>query len=101
MPTPVVRRQEPIGYKFLTLQDLRSVYYCRVKRAAILLLLCKLSVSCGYPAAGQAPPVGPLAPETLRTWLTVISSDEFEGRATFTPGLDKAAAYIADRLKEA
>jgi hypothetical protein len=31
----------------------------------------------------------------------VISSDEFEGRATFSPGLDRAAYYIADRLKEA
>jgi hypothetical protein len=72
-----------------------------VKRSAILLLLCALSVSCGYPAAGQAPPVGPLSPDALRTWLTVISSDEFEGRATFTPGLDKAAAYIAGRLKDA
>jgi hypothetical protein len=43
----------------------------------------------------------PLAPEALRVWLTVISSDEFAGREVFTPGLDKAAAYIADRLREA
>lgn len=43
----------------------------------------------------------PLGPEALRVWLTVISSDEFGGREVFTPGLDKAAAYIADRLHEA
>jgi len=73
-----------------------------VKRSAILLLLCTLAVSCGSPVAGQAPAApAPLSPDSLRTWLTVISSDEFEGRATFSPGLDKAAAYIADRLKDA
>src|SRR5688572_27620954 len=76
------------------------VYYSHVKRVLSLVLLLFLATSCGYPASGQAPPA-PLAPEALRTWLTVISSDEFEGRATFTPGLDKAAAYISDRLKEA
>jgi len=42
-----------------------------------------------------------LAPEALRQWLTVISSDDMEGRATFSPGLDKAAAYISDTLKRA
>ena len=72
-----------------------------MKRAAILVLLFSLTVSCGYSVSGQAPAAAPLAPEALRTWLTVISSDEFEGRATFSPGLDKAAAYIADRLKDA
>jgi Zn-dependent M28 family amino/carboxypeptidase len=71
-----------------------------VKRLTILLLLLTLTTSCGYPASGQAP-AAPLAPDALRTWLTAISSDEFEGRATFTPGLDKAATYIADRLREA
>ena len=71
-----------------------------MKRSAIFLLLFALASSCGYSVSGQAPPAAPLAPETLRTWLTAISSDEFEGRATFSPGLDKAAAYIAARLKD-
>jgi len=35
----------------------------------------------------------------LRAWLTVIASDEFEGRATFSEGLGLAAAYIAGELK--
>jgi len=35
----------------------------------------------------------------LKTWLTQISSDEFEGRATFSEGLGLAAAYIASELK--
>ena len=35
----------------------------------------------------------------LRTWLTTISSDEFEGRATFSEGLGLAASYIAGELR--
>ncbi len=35
----------------------------------------------------------------LRTWLTVISSDEFEGRATFSEGLGLAASYLAGELR--
>ena len=42
-----------------------------------------------------------LAPDALREWLTYLSSDELEGRATFSEGLGLAAAYISDRLKEA
>ena len=42
-----------------------------------------------------------VTPESLRTWLTYLASDELEGRATFSEGLGLAAAYIADQLKEA
>ncbi|MBX7186870.1 MAG: M28 family peptidase [Vicinamibacteria bacterium] len=35
----------------------------------------------------------------LKAWLTQISSDEFEGRATFTEGLGLAASYIAGELR--
>lgn len=35
----------------------------------------------------------------LKTWLVAISSDEFEGRATFTEGLGLAASYIAGELR--
>jgi len=70
---------------------------------AIGVLAAVLAISCGCSISGQAPSSSgsSLAPEALREWLTVISSDEFEGRATFSPGLDKAAAYISARLKEA
>ena len=37
--------------------------------------------------------------EELKTWLTYLASDEFEGRATYTEGLGLAAAYIAGQLK--
>lgn len=72
-----------------------------MKRTAIAVLLFSLATSCGYPAAGQAPPPAPLASEALRTWLTVLAADDFEGRATFSAGLEKAAVYISERLKEA
>jgi Zn-dependent M28 family amino/carboxypeptidase len=35
----------------------------------------------------------------LREYLTYIASDELQGRDTPSPGLDKAAQYIADHLK--
>jgi len=35
----------------------------------------------------------------LQQWLTYFSSDEMEGRNTFTEGLGLAASYIADQLK--
>src|SRR5262252_1965944 len=42
-----------------------------------------------------------ITPDLLRTWLTYLSSDDLEGRATFSEGLGLAAAYIAEQLKEA
>ncbi|HEY6328650.1 MAG TPA: M28 family peptidase [Blastocatellia bacterium] len=38
--------------------------------------------------------------DELKDWLGYISSDELEGRNTFSEGLGLAAAYIADHLKE-
>jgi hypothetical protein len=35
----------------------------------------------------------------LREWLTYIASDDLQGRALFSPGLDQAAAYIGDHLR--
>ena len=68
----------------------------------ISVFLGLLAGSFGFLVSGQqAPSPTPFATETLRQWLTVLSSDEFEGRATFSVGLDKAARYIADRLKDA
>jgi hypothetical protein len=35
----------------------------------------------------------------MQQWLTYFSSDEFEGRRTYSEGLGLAAAYLADQLK--
>lgn len=37
---------------------------------------------------------------SLKEWLAFLSSDELQGRQTFTEGLGTAASYIAERLKE-
>ena len=36
----------------------------------------------------------------LKTWLTYLSSDELQGRATYTEGLGLAAGYIAAHLSQ-
>ncbi len=38
--------------------------------------------------------------ETLRKWLARLASREFEGRATGTPGYEKAARYVAGKFRE-
>src|SRR5580765_5061596 len=63
-----------------------------------LVLLCPLMcLMVGVAAAQQSS----ITPDALRPWLTYLSSDELEGRATFSEGLGLAAAYIADQIKEA
>src|SRR5437867_12941614 len=49
-------------------------------------------------ALGQQPSI---TPESLRTWMTYLASDELAGRATFSEGLGLAGAYIAAQLKVA
>ena len=41
-----------------------------------------------------------LSIDAMRTWLTYLSSDDLEGRGTFSEGLGLAASYIADQLKD-
>ena len=44
--------------------------------------------------------MGSIQEGPLREWLTYLSSDQLQGRATYSEGLGLAAAYIAERLKE-
>ena len=48
----------------------------------------------------QNVPTSVLSTDSMRTWLTYISSDDLEGRGTFSEGLGLAATYIADQLKD-
>src|SRR5215470_8954716 len=43
---------------------------------------------------------GILSIDSMRMWLTYLSSDDVEGRGTFSEGLGLAASYIADQLKD-
>jgi hypothetical protein len=65
-----------------------------LKYACALALILALAI---FAAAQQSS----ITPESLRTWLTYLASDDLEGRATFSEGLGLAAAYIAEQLKEA
>src|SRR5688572_33400853 len=44
--------------------------------------------------------MGSIQEGPLREWLTYLSSDQLQGRATYSEGLGLAAAYIAERLNE-
>ena len=71
-------------------------------RRTVVSALCAVTLVASL-GAQPAPPrggidsirIGPLA-----EWLTFLSSDELQGRATYTEGLGVAASYIAERLKE-
>ncbi len=52
------------------------------------------------PVLAQKNKKGAVSVEDLKTWLTYLSSDELEGRATYSEGLGLAAAYIAGQLRE-
>lgn len=52
-------------------------------------------------AAAYGQKLGPITADSLRANLTYLASDELEGRATPSRGLDKAADYIAEQFKKA
>ncbi len=54
-----------------------------------------------FAAAAYGQKLGPITADSLRANLTYLASDELEGRATPSRGLDKAADYIADQFKKA
>jgi len=67
------------------------------------IVLLWIAIICALTAAlaqNRPVPMPSLSPDALRAWLTYLSSDDLEGRATFSEGLGLAAAYIAQQLKE-
>ncbi len=65
----------------------------------LLTILLSLSLLVN-PLLAQKARKGTVQVEDLKTWLTYLSSDELEGRATYSEGLGLAAAYLAQHLKE-
>src|SRR5215218_2511809 len=63
------------------------------------LVLTFLFVSLPLPR-GQQPQGARVAAGGMREILYTIASDEFAGRDTPSPGQDKAAQFIADRLRK-
>jgi hypothetical protein len=73
--------------------------------ALYLTIVCAIAIGIAAQQAGTFAQ-GPggdsaITADLLREWLTYISSDELEGRNTFSEGLGLAGAYIAERLQEA
>lgn len=70
------------------------------KLFGIVLLL--LSVTAGAQKKADPAQFGKLiSPDALRKHLFYIASKETEGRATGSPGIEKAAVYIENQFKEA
>lgn len=63
-------------------------------------VLCLALSLFWQPVLAQKGPKGVVQVNDLKTWLTYLSSDELEGRATYSEGLGLAAAYLADHLRE-
>ena len=65
------------------------------------LLVAVLSAGAGaqQPAATKGG-INSITEPDLKTWLTYLSSDELQGRATYTEGLGLAAGYIAAQLAQ-
>jgi hypothetical protein len=63
-------------------------------------LVTTLAVALTAQSATKGGGIASIQEGSLREWLTYLSSDQLQGRATYSEGLGLAAAYIADRLKE-
>jgi Peptidase family M28 len=57
------------------------------------------STSVSNTAVSPEPFAKTITNEQLKKHLSILASDEFEGRETGTPGNEKAAKYIADEFK--
>ena len=73
----------------------------RARRSlASLLLVLTLAAGLGAQSAPSRGGIDAIQTGPLTEWLTFLSSDALQGRATYTEGLGLAASYIAERLKE-
>src|ERR1700759_1478383 len=67
------------------------------------LLIAALAIgTCASAQKKAADPTkyaGLITAEDAKRHLSIIASDDFEGRETGKPGADKAAHYIADQFK--
>lgn len=67
--------------------------------AVLMQVLILISYPLSLPAASKSKGEKLVRAEDMKGWLSVLSSDEYEGRNTFTEGLGLSAAYIAGELK--
>src|SRR5262245_54645154 len=76
-----------------------------MKRIVCSYFLCILLAALGACSSKVQQPIDRAAAtpttQSLRETLSYLASDELEGRGIDTPGIDKAADYIAHRFKQA
>jgi hypothetical protein len=63
----------------------------------LLLVACLATMNAQQQPRGG---INSITEADLKEWLTYISSDELQGRATYTEGLGLAAGYISSHLKQ-
>ncbi|HVJ28111.1 MAG TPA: M28 family peptidase [Vicinamibacterales bacterium] len=63
-------------------------------------MITLLTAVAGAQQASTTRGVAAINEPDLKTWLTYLSSDELQGRATYTEGLGLAAGYIAAHLQQ-
>lgn len=76
-----------------------------MKKLFYLLLLITLFVNCSAPKVAKQPAdvtkyINSITADELRTHLTIVASDEMEGRNTGTEGQKKAGRYLIDQYKK-
>lgn len=83
---------------------------CRIAGVSftVLLFLASAQTSCvsthsgnHHVAAGELLAMKTITSETIKTLATTLASPAMEGRGTAQPGGQRAAAYLADRFRQA
>ena len=69
------------------------------RRRAIICLAALVFGLGMLPASGASAARESINADDLKEWLSYIASDELQGRATYSAGLDLAATYISDHLR--
>lgn len=67
---------------------------------SVAILIIALSSGAVNARQGHRAGLDLIKDADLRSWLTYISSDELEGRATFSEGIGLASSYISQHLRE-
>ncbi len=63
------------------------------------ILVLVLVAATSMPGAARGTDPGPVRPDQFLADVKFLASDDLAGRGNGTPGLEKAAAFIADRFK--
>ena len=61
--------------------------------------LALLLLACGFTASAPAQDLAPITQKETTRIVGTLSSDAMEGRASFTPGIEKAADFIQDEFQ--